>query len=72
MIPLPSEQKQKSQSADEKILAATSKKIAHYIDREGRVNLEEIKNLLYGMERSILCIQRRKKKLIEKKHKRKV
>lgn len=76
MIPLPNEQTQtkiqKHQSADEKILSATSEKMMRYLKREGRLNLEEIKNLLNGMERSIMCIQRRKKKLIEKKQQRKV
>jgi len=76
MIPLPNEQTQtktqKHQSADEKILFATSEKMMRYLKREGKLNLEEIRNLLTGMERSIMCIQRRKKKLIEKKQQRKV
>ena len=62
----------KNHSMDEKMVTKTCFKMMRYLKNSGNFNLDAINDLLMGMERSILCLQRKKKKLVEKMHKRKV
>ena len=55
---------------DEKIIGDTCYKMIHYINKEGELSLDELKSLLKGLERSIISIQKKKKKVVEKKNKR--
>ncbi len=57
---------------DDKIVTGTCFKMMRYLKSSGNFGLDGINDLLMNMERSILCLQRKKKKLVEKMHKRKV
>lgn len=57
---------------DQRILKDTSIKIERYLKNGGNMGLNELKNLLHGMERSVIVVQRRKKKLVEKRSRRRV
>jgi hypothetical protein len=57
---------------DLKIVKKACHKMMKYTKSEGNLTIEELNELNLDLERSILSIQRRKKKLIEKKSKRRV
>lgn len=53
-------------SRDEKIIDKTCFKMIRYIQDGENFSLDEIKNLLNGLELSSITIQKRKKHLVEK------
>jgi hypothetical protein len=57
---------------DQKIIKNTCFKMMQYSSSNGNLTIEELNTLNLDLERSILAVQRRKKKLIEKKSKRRV
>ena len=54
----------KEVTRDEKLMGKTCIKMVQYLSNGEEFNLDEIKDLLHGMERSILTVQRKKKKII--------
>lgn len=62
----------KARDLDEKMITRTYFKMMKYLKSSGNFSLDDVNDLLMNMERSILCLQRKKKKLVEKMHKRKV
>lgn len=62
--------KEKSDSFDDKILNDTYLNMMSYMADGTNSSLEDIKKLLESLQRSILCIQRHKKKIVENKNRR--
>lgn len=61
----------KEVSRDEQIVGKTCMKMIQYVMNNDNFSLSETRDLLCDLERSVLSIQRRKKKLVEKKSRRK-
>jgi len=54
-------------SRDDRQIHQTCFQMMHYIADGREADLEETNRLLNNMERSILCIQRKKRKMVENK-----
>lgn len=59
-------------SRDEKIIDKTCYKMIRYIQDGENFSLDEIKNLINGLELSSITIQKRKKHLVEKESRKRV
>ncbi|MFA6992517.1 MAG: hypothetical protein WC269_04545 [Candidatus Gracilibacteria bacterium] len=66
LMPIPQETKEFSK--EERILMITCSKLAVYAKKCNWAGLKEVEDLLTGMERSVMCIQRRKKNILEKRN----
>lgn len=56
-------------SNDEKIIDKACYKMIRYVTEGNNFTLEDIQDLLHYLQRSILMIQKKKKRIVEKKHK---
>lgn len=54
---------------DQKILGQTALKLVKYLKSPYSIDLEGINDLSHDMQRSILCLQSHKKKIVEKSSK---
>jgi len=57
-------------SRDEKIIDKACYKMIRYVQHGKNFSLDELKDLLNALERSVMTIQKRKKQIVEKKNKR--
>ena len=57
-------------SHDEKIVDKACYKMIRYVQNGKHFSLDELKDLLASLERSVMTIQKRKKQIVEKKNKR--
>lgn len=62
--------KEKSDRFDDKILNDAYLKMMSYMAEGSNAGLEDIKKLIESLHRSILCIQRHKKRIVENKNRR--
>jgi len=53
---------------DKRLLASTCKELSRYFTESEKFEMHEIKSLLMNLERTILCLQRKKRVMVEKEN----
>lgn len=60
--------KQKQHTQETKILNKTCMKMSEYVLESGKFNADEVDSLINDMYRSIICLQKQKRKLQARRH----
>lgn len=59
----------KEVAREEKLIGNTCFKMIKYIDADGRLSKKDLEELICDMQRAVMCLQKKKKKKIERKFK---